>query len=49
MGKKVDEPKQVYSFKGKPSIIDKSKKKVKKEKISLSQKIEDLLFVYNSQ
>ncbi len=44
MGKKVDEPKQKYSFTAKPSIVDKAKRKIKKEKISFSQKMENILY-----
>ena len=46
MGLKVEEPKKIYSFRAKPSIIKKVQKKLKQSKINLSNKIETLLNEY---
>ena len=45
-GHKKEEPKKIYSYRAKPSIILKAKKKSVKEKTTLSQKIETLLNEY---
>ncbi len=45
-GHKKDEPKQIYSYRAKPSVIKKAKMKVKRDKITFSEKIEELLCDY---
>ncbi len=43
---KAEEPKKVYTYRAKPSIIKKASKKAKQNKTSLSSKIETLLSEY---
>lgn len=43
---KAEEAKSVYTYRAKPSVIKRAKKKVKKDKTTLSEKIEQLLDNY---
>lgn len=45
---KVTEAKKVYTYRAKPSTIKKALKKVKREKVTLSEKIENLLYEYSA-
>jgi hypothetical protein len=45
---KAIEAKKVYTYRAKPSTIKKAAKKVKREKVTLSEKIESLLYEYSS-
>jgi hypothetical protein len=44
--KKAEEPKKVYTYRARPSIVQKASKKAKKDKSTLSTKIENLLYEY---
>jgi hypothetical protein len=46
--KKVSEPKQSFTYRAKPSIVKKAKRKCKKQNITLSSKIESYLIELNS-
>ncbi len=43
---KAEEPKKVYTYRAKPSVIKKAAKKVRRDKTTLSEKIENLLYEY---
>ena len=45
---KAEEPKKVYTYRAKPSVIKKAAKKVAKDKTTLSEKIEHLLYEYSN-
>ncbi len=47
--KKADEPKQVFTYRARPSIVKKAKQKCKKIKTSISEIVEGLLIDFNQQ
>lgn len=46
--KKAEELKKVYTYRAKPSIVKKASLKAKKDKSTLSTKIENLLYEYTN-
>ncbi len=43
----ADEPKQVFTYRAKPSVVKKAKQKCKKIKVSISEKLESLLIDFS--